>query len=63
MPYINPIPKVDGFKQWRITTTFTFSELEPPTKEEAIQGVTNVILKAIEDNDGKLPLSWIQEVK
>jgi hypothetical protein len=57
MAYKNPIPRVDAGQEFVIKTVFKFEE--HLTAEEAIKGITEVISKAIMDNNGELPLSWI----
>ncbi len=57
MPYKNPIPRVDAAKDFIIKVTFKF-EIEM-TEDEAVKGISEVVAKAIADNNGELPLSWI----
>ena len=61
MAYENPIPTVESSKRFGITTTFVFEQMMDIS--DAAQGITNVILDAINNNGGILPVSWIECIR
>lgn len=60
--YKNPIPQVSPANKFKLIVSFTFEE-ECVTREDAAEGITNTILSAIDDNDGKIPAAWIDHAE
>jgi len=58
MVYKNPIPQVAPANKFKLIVSFTF-EKDCLTKEDAAEGIANTILNAIKENNGKIPVSWI----
>lgn len=58
MAYKNPEVSVDECNKFKLNCIFTFEQTM--IRKEAAEGITKVLLKAIEENGGVVPLDWLE---
>jgi hypothetical protein len=54
----NPEVSVDECNRFHLTCRFKFEQTM--TRKDAVEGITHVILKAIKDNGGTIPVDWLE---